>query len=115
MFPISITRFDAEEARKELEKDGIKVSIIHQLWIKPFHFNNEWKWCLNNSKYGGVVLDDDYEQGVASSIAHRMMVESNKKVYTLGLEHRTAGFHSDMDNLPPMSKQIINKVMDIVI
>ena len=77
LFPISITRFDAEEARKMLLDNGIKVSIIHQLWIKPFIFEDKWKECLNKSKYGGLVMDDDYEQGIASSIAHRMMIESN--------------------------------------
>ena len=113
LFPISITRFDAEEARKELEKQGIKASIIHQLWIKPFLFKKIWRRQLNNSKFGGIVLDDDYEQGVASSIAHRMMLQSDKKVYTMGLDHRTAGFHKDSDNLPPTPKQIINKVKGI--
>ena len=57
-------------------------------------------------KHGGMVLDDDYEEGVASSIAHTMMLSSNKKVYTLGLEHRTAGFHPDVDNLPPSPEAI---------
>ena len=114
LFPISITRFDAEEARKELEKRGIKISIIHQLWIKPFLFTEIWKRQLNSSKFGGIVLDDDYEQGVASSIAHRMMLESDKKVYTMGLEHRTAGFHKDVDNLPPTPKKIIDKVLELV-
>ncbi len=114
LFPISITRFDAEEARKDLELSGLKVSIIHQLWIKPFIFKEEWKRCLSNSKYGGIVLDDDYEQGVASSIAHRMMINTDKKVHTLGLEHRTAGFHKDVDNLPPSSKKIFNKVSEII-
>lgn len=113
LFPISITRFDAEKARKDLELIGIKASIIHQLWIKPFVFLTDWKVCLENSKFGGVVLDDDYEQGVASSIAHRMMMDSTKKVHTMGLDHRTAGFHKDSDNLPPSPKQIINKVKEI--
>jgi len=67
-----------------------------------------------NSKYGGIVLDDDYEQGVASSIAQRMMINSNKKVYTMGLEHRTAGFQPSVDNLPPTATQIINKIKEIV-
>jgi pyruvate/2-oxoglutarate/acetoin dehydrogenase E1 component len=114
LFPISITRFDAEEARKQLMERGIRASIIHQLWIKPFIFKDEWKDCLNNSKYGGLVLDDDYEQGVASSIAHEMMIKSDKKVYTLGLDHRTAGFHKNSDNLPPSPEKIVNKVMDII-
>ena len=114
LFPISITRFEAEEARIRLMERGIRASIIHQLWIKPFTFKDEWRDCLNNSKYGGIVLDDDYEQGVASSIAHTMMIESNKKVYTLGLEHRTSGFHQSVDNLPPSSEKIVNKVMNII-
>ena len=114
LFPISITRFEAEKAKKKLESLGLKVSIIHQLWIKPFIFKEKWNRCLNNSKYGGIVLDDDYEQGAASSIAHRMMIQSDKKVHTLGLDHRTAGFHKDVDNLPPSSKKIVNKVLGII-
>ena len=101
LFPISITRFAAEEAKKELEKNGLIVSIFHQLWIKPFIVKDPWKECLNSSKYGGLVLDDDYQDGVSRSIAHQLMLESNKKVFTLGLEDRTAGFHRNVDNLPP--------------
>ncbi|MBH09563.1 MAG: hypothetical protein CMG74_04265 [Candidatus Marinimicrobia bacterium] len=107
LFPISVTRFEAEKARLILQERGLSVSIIHQLWIKPFTFKKEWLHCLENSKYGGLVLDDDYEQGVASSIAQRIMIQSNKKVYTLGLQHRTAGFHNKVDNLPPDSEDII--------
>ena len=114
LFPISITRFESVKAKKILEeKYGLKVSIIHQLWIKPFVFKSEWKNALDNSKYGGIVLDDDYEQGVASSIAHKMMLDSNKKVHTLCLDNRTAGFHKSVDNLPPSSEKIIEKVMEI--
>ena len=35
LFPISITRFDAEKARLILKEQGYKINIIHQLWIKP--------------------------------------------------------------------------------
>ena len=114
LFAISITRFDAEQARKMLLDRGIKASIIHQLWIKPFIFEDSWKECLNKSKYGGLVMDDDYEQGVASSIAHRMMIQSDKKVHTLGLDHRTAGFHKSVDNLPPSPEKITSKVMEMI-
>jgi len=41
-------------------------------------------------------------------------LESDKKVYTMGLENRTAGFHKDVDNLPPTPKKIINKVLELV-
>ena len=82
LFPISITRFDAEKARIILKEQGYKVNIIHQLWIKPFYFKEQWRLSLDKSKYGGMVLDDDYEEGVASSIAHTMMLSSSKKVHT---------------------------------
>ena len=38
----------------------------------------------------------------------------DKKVYTMGLEHRTAGFHPDKDNLPPSPSKIINKIEEII-
>lgn len=113
LFPISITRFSAEEARKELESIGLRVSIIHQVWIKPFVLEDQWRQCLNNSKFGGLLLDDDYEEGAASSIAHRIMMEANKKVDTLCIKHRTAGFHPDVDNLPPSKEEIITKIKEI--
>ena len=114
LFPISVTRFDAEKARLILKDEGYRINIIHQLWIKPFKFLDEWKNALDNSKYGGLVLDDDYEEGVASSIAHQMMIKSKKKVYTLGLEHRSAGFHKDVDNLPPSPELIAETVKNII-
>ena len=114
LFPISITRFDAEKARIILKEQGYNINIIHQLWIKPFVFKNEWREALNQSKHGGMVLDDDYEEGAASSIAHSMMIGSEKKVYTCGLEHRTAGFHPDVDNLPPSPELIADRVKSII-
>jgi len=113
LFPVSITRFAAAEAQAELAKIGLKVNIIHQVWIKPFVFHDEWARALKNSKFGGIVLDDDYEEGAASSIAHRMMVKTSRKVETFCLKHRTAGFHPTVDNLPPSKEEIIKKVKEI--
>jgi pyruvate/2-oxoglutarate/acetoin dehydrogenase E1 component len=113
LFPISITRFAAEEARKMLENEGVRVNIIHQLWIKPFFLEAAWAAALENSKFGGIVLDDDYEEGAASSIAHTIMMGVDKKVRTMCLEHRTAGFHPSVDNLPPNAEQIYRKVKEI--
>ena len=57
-------------------------------------------------------MDDDYEEGAASSIAHSMMMEVNKRVRTLCLEPRTAGFYPDVDNLPPSAEKIIYKIRE---
>ncbi len=113
LFPISITRFAAEEARKILQEMGYKVSIIHQLWIKPFIVEDTWKKCLKNSKFGGLVLDDDYEQGVATNIAHKLMLSTTKPVDVLCIDNRSAGFHPDVDNLPPSPQKIVNKVLEM--
>ena len=113
LFPISITRFAAEKARQMLEAEGLKVNIIHQLWIKPFICKQTWSEALQNSKFGGIVLDDDYEEGAASSIAHTIMMTCDKKVRTLCLEHRTAGFDPSVDNLPPNAQEIYKKVKEI--
>ena len=82
--------------------------------FKPFIFKDEWLDALNNSKYGGLVLDDDYVDGVAKNIACEMMLRSNKKVYSLGLEDRTAGFDPKVDNLPPNPDKIVETVLQII-
>ena len=74
---------------------------------------SDWKIALDNSKYGGIVFDDDYAQGVATSIAHQMMMESDSKVEAMGLKNRTAGFHPDVDNLPPSKEDIVDRVKRI--
>ena len=114
LFPISITRFASETARKQLEDMGYKVSIIHQLWIKPFTVHEHWQNCLKNSKFGGLVLDDDYEQGVATNVAHKLMLASTNPVDVLCIENRTAGFHPEVDNLPPSPEKIVNKVLEMM-
>ena len=102
------------KAQKILLEQGVRVSVIHQVWIKPFAFEDKWKDLLNDSKYGGIVLDDDYVDGVGSALAHKMMMESSKKVHVMGLEDKTAGFYKDVDNLPPTAEKICQKVHSII-
>lgn len=113
IFPISITRLEMKKLVQLAEQEGIKLNIIHQLWIKPFIVENSWKIALDNSKYGGLVTDDDYVEGTASSIANELSLATGKRVYTLGLEPRTAGFHPSVDNLPPSAEQILEKLKQI--
>ena len=62
---------------------------------------------LKKSKFGGLVLDDDYEDGVAKSIAKDLNLKTNKTVNVMGLKNKTAGFHPKVDNLPPSSDEIV--------
>jgi len=113
IFPISITRLEMSKLLELAKIENIKLNIIHQLWLKPFHIRYAWKVALKNSKYGGLVTDDDYVEGVASSIANELSNETGKVVRTLGLDPRTAGFHPSVDNLPPTAEKIMLKLKQI--
>ena len=113
VFPISITRLEMNKLIELANKENLKLNVIHQLWLKPFYVMDDWIYALKNSKYGGLVTDDDYVEGVANSIANTLNLATNKKVYTLGLEPRTAGFYPSVDNLPPTAEKILEKLKRI--
>ena len=113
IFAISITRFNAVKAAFELEQNGIKISVVHILWIKPFKLSKIVLDNLKNSKFGGIILDDDYENGVAKSIANDLNIYSNKSLY-IRSKNRSAGFHSSVDNLPPSKDEIVKKIKQII-
>jgi transketolase C-terminal domain/subunit len=113
IFPISITRFEMKKLVELATKEGIVLNIIHQLWIKPFNIPISWKEYLSNSKYGGLVTDDDFVEGTASSIANELSLATGKKVYTLGLEEKVAGFYPNVDSLPPTAERILEKLKQI--
>ena len=114
LFPISITRFEAQKAKIELEKKGYKIGIGNIVWIKPFEIKKEWENAVKSSKFGGIVLDDDYPQGVAANLAYEMMKKTGKKIDVLGLKNKSAGFSKATDNLPPSYLEIVEKVEEIV-
>ena len=114
IFAISITRFESLKAKKNLEKKGIKVGIVNIVWLKPFTIKKKWLESLKKSKFGGIVIDDDYVNGVSKSIANDLNLKSKKQVHTMGLKDRTAGFHETVDNLPPNAEEICKQIEKIV-
>lgn len=113
IFPISITRFEMQELKQILKELNIKINISNIFWLKPYNPTKQALQSLKNSKYGGLVLDDDYESGSQSYIANYLSVESNKIVRCFGLDNRTAGFHPSKDNLPPSARKIADYLIDI--
>ena len=113
IFAISITRFEAKKAQEMLLKEKIKVSLINILWIKPLKISKEGFDNLKKSRFGGVVIDDDYKNGIAKSIANDLSLKTNKLVSTMGLQDKTAGTGKNLDNLPPTAKQIYKYVKKI--
>jgi len=113
IFPISITRFEIAELLQLAKQENIKLNVFHQFILKPLNIKESWILSLNNSKYGGLVTDDDYVEGISDSIANNLNLATGKKVHTLGLEPRTAGFYPLVDNLPPTAKKIITLLKQI--
>jgi len=115
LFAISSTRLNAIEAVKALENDGIKCNLIHMLWLKPFEVAEEMLDALAGSHSGGLVLDGDFENGIAKCLAHDLMRKSgSSNIHVLCLEERAAGFAPHLDNLPPTTEKICKKVKEIV-
>jgi len=113
IFPISITRFEMQKLLVIANENNISLNIFNIFWLKPFVVNENSIQSLSNSKYGGLVLDDDYTNGAQSSIANNLSIKSKNIVNCFGLEDKTAGFHPINDNLPPTPEQILQKLIDI--
>ena len=114
LLPISITRFQADKAKKIIEKQGYNVGIHHILWIKPFKLKKKIINAIKNSRFGGLLLDDDYVDGISNSLANKINLITSKKIHTMGLKNKTAGAHKKIDNLPPSYKEIIKKIKNII-
>ena len=114
IFAISITRFEAIKASQILKKEGIKVSMVNVLWLKPLKISDRSIQNLKVSKYGGLVIDDDYANGVAKSIANDLNLKTNKQINVLGLKNRTAGTAKSLDNLPPNAAEIVRFIKKII-
>ena len=114
LLPISITRFQADKAKKIIEKQGYNVGIHHILWIKPFKLKKKIINAIKNSRFGGLLLDDDYVDGISNSLANKINLITSKKIHTMGLKNKTAGAHKKIDNLPPSYKEIIKKINNII-
>jgi len=115
IFAISITRFEAEKVRAHFKKLKININIVHIFQIKPLIIKKRWISSLKESKYGGIVLDDDYEDGITKNIAHELYLKSKKTVITMGLKNKSAGFSRNTDNLPPTANEIIKKIKKIIL
>ena len=70
--------------------------------------------AIKTSKFGGIVLDDDYVYGVRNNLAYDMMKKTGKKFEVIGLKNKSTGFSKTTDNLPPNYLEIIQKVKEII-
>jgi len=114
LMPISVTRFTADRVVSSLSKLGKKVGIIHLVNLKPFELKKEWIKAIKTSKHGVLMTDNDFNDGILRTLAHKINEKTNKKVQVMGLKDRTAGHHFNVDNLPPDQTSIKSKILEII-
>ncbi len=60
------------------------------------------------------MTDNDYNDGILRILAHKVNLATNKTINVLGLNDRTAGHHTKVDNLPPDTDRIKKKILEII-
>ena len=113
LFPISITRSAARDAAFQ-NQYALNIAVHHIVKIKPFYPSPRALYDLRRSKYGGLVIDDDYPDGTAKALALDLHNLTGAKMYAMGLENRTAGFSAATDNLPPNGVQIAQFIRNVM-
>jgi pyruvate/2-oxoglutarate/acetoin dehydrogenase E1 component len=84
MFPISATRFSADDAAKNLVQDNIFVDIRHVRVLKPYDPDPYHVQRLKDVGRG-IVLDSSYSYGgAAENIAYRLQRASGVPVDVMG-------------------------------
>ena len=111
---ISVTRFSAVKAVKDLTKLDYKIGIIHLVNLKPLGLEKKWIEAIKTSKHGVLMTDNDYKDGILRILAHKVNEKTNKNVHVMGLNDKTAGHHSSVDNLPPDSVAIKRKILGLI-
>ena len=82
--------------------------------LKPFEIKKPWIEAIKKSKFGVLMMDNDYKDGILRILAHKVNEQTNKRVSILGLKDKSAGHHRKVDNLPPNNKDIVNMVKSII-
>ena len=82
--------------------------------LKPFEIKQSWIEAIKKSRFGVLMTDNDYKDGILRILAHKVNEKTNKKVSILGLKDKSAGHHRKVDNLPPNNKDIVNMVKSII-
>ena len=114
LMPISVTRFEAEKAKNYLNKLGYKAGIIHLFELKPFILKKKWLNAIKKSKYGVLMTDNDYVDGILRTLAHKINEKTNQTINVMGLKDKSAGYTIKTSNFPPSASEIVDKVKSII-
>lgn len=107
---ISVCRMHAIKAKEILEQEGIKVNVLHIMWLKPFD-TKRYETIIQ--KIGvGIVVDPAHEScGAAQEIAYNLMMKyKGTRIEILGLEDKVKTTNPKYYNEVPGAEKIAEKV-----
>ncbi|MEX2614775.1 MAG: transketolase C-terminal domain-containing protein [Alphaproteobacteria bacterium] len=114
LFAASASRFSLAEAAARLREDGIRVNIVHLVWLKPLNVPEAALAALRASG-NGLVLDSGFEIcGASRSIAYELTHLTGVRVHALALEDRPSGVAKRLENLSPQPERIVKEVRNIL-
>lgn len=110
---ISAGRYACREAASILgSRPGVVASTVGLVNIKPFE---PWNDLLSYAAFSDaiIVVDSDYEDcGAAQYVAQRLSRMVRKRVLSIGVEDRVAGFATHLDVRTPTASDIIHRLSE---
>lgn len=106
---ISAGRMNIIKAAETLSRTGLTV-VHHVVNLKPYRPDGILLYNIRNMAPNGVavVVDSDYPIcGAAEHIAQQLARKTRRPVHAIGLDDRTAGFATRLDNITPSPDKII--------
>ena len=114
LFGISDARTNMLGAAEILLNEGIRVSTVHIMKLKPMDIDPLIN-AISKAKFG-LVIDNGFPIcGAARDIAYQLMVKvTNKKVYAISSEDHVKCFNPDQQNKTPSPEKIVEAVEKII-
>lgn len=113
LFGISNARTNMLEAADVLREQGINVSTVHIMKLKPL--NIDYLINVIRQSRAGLVIDNGFPIcGAARDIAYQLMEGTDRKIFALSSEDKVKCFNPQQQNRTPDAKKIIQKVHAIL-
>jgi len=114
IFAVSICRMHALKAKELLAREGIKVNVLHILWLKPFD-SDKYVKMLNQIPIGLVVDPGREICGAPEAIAYELMLKApGSRVEMLGVADTFKTTNPNCYNAIPSAEDISNRVKSIL-
>ena len=113
IYAVSDARSTAREAVKKLREIGVRVNLVHVLWLKPFDIER-MRLPLCRSR-AGLVADIGFPTcGAARDLAYQLTERTRIFVKAVSAEDRVKCLHPKAQNGTPDSSRIFDEAVKLL-